>query len=170
MRLPPYDRQRRCRAVAGFPPFQTPGDRAAAIAFFGDRDAAHGLFHHLVSRLAGRVGPFGLAATKSRVSCVARTRFLWVHEAHADGSIWIGFLLPHALDSPRLRSGRLPGGRWSHHARLDSEADVDDELLGWLAEAYETDAAGIEDPAVKVPKAPRAKAKPRKAAKAKVRR
>ena len=158
--------------MAAFPPFQTPGDRAAALAFFGERDAAHGLFHHLVSRLAERTGPFDLAATKSRVSCVARTRFLWVHEAHADGAIWIGFLLPHALDSKRLRSGRLPGGRWSHHARLDSEADVDGELLGWLEEAYAADAAGIEDKPVKVAKAkPRPKAAgSRTSAKAKGRR
>src|ERR1044072_3305662 len=142
--------------MAAFPPFQTPGDRAAALAFFGERDAAHGLFHRLVSRLAERAGPFGLAATKSRVSCVARTRFLWVHEAHADGAIWIGFLLPHALDSKRLRSGRLPGGRWSHHARREWEGGVAGELLAGQEAASAAHPAAIEEKPVKV-----AKAKPR---------
>jgi hypothetical protein len=124
------------------PPYQTPGDRAAALAFFRDRDAAHALFRAVVARVAGW-GPFELAATRSRVSCVARTRFLWVHEANEDGAIWLGFLLPHALGSPRVRSGRH-GGRWSHHVKVASEADLDGEFLGWLREAYESDVAGVE--------------------------
>lgn len=146
-----------------FPPFRTPGDRAAALAFFAGRDAAHGLFHRVVSTVA-EAGPFELAATRSRVACVARTRFLWVHEANEDGAIWLGFLLPHPLSSDRVRSGRLGGGRWSHHVKVASEADLDGELVGWLREAYEADVAGIEDAPAKAPKAPKAAKKAAKKA------
>ena len=43
-----------------------------------------------------------LAATKSRVAFLRRTRFLWVHQANRDGSIQLGFLLPRQVRSPRL--------------------------------------------------------------------
>ena len=132
------------------PPFASPSDRAAALAFFQGHDAAHRLFHAVVQEVAN-AGPFQLTATKSRVALTARTCFVWCHEANDNGAIWLGFLLPHQVDSPRLRSG-LAGGRWSHHIKVGSQADFDAELLGWLREAYEWDVQGIKDAVVKVPR------------------
>lgn len=109
-------------------------------AFFLDRPAAEANFERLRGALEA-FGPMTLAATKSRVSFVRRTRFCWVHEANRDGAIWIGFHTPWPLDSPRLRSGTR-SGRWSHHARLAADAPIDDGLLGWLRAAYEAD--GVE--------------------------
>lgn len=120
--------------------FSTPEDHAAALRFFHGHEAAHHLFHELLRRMEP-VGPFELVATKSRVALVARTRFLWCHEANDDGAIWVGFLLPHRVDSPRLRSG-LAGGRWSHHTKIRNATDLDAQLLAWLREAYEFDSAG----------------------------
>jgi hypothetical protein len=117
--------------------FQSPADRAAALAFFAGHEAGHALFHRVLSEIA-KAGPFELAATKSRVSLVARTRFLWCHEANDDGSIWLGFLLPRHVESPRLRAGPA-GGRWSHHVKVSGPVDLDAELIGWLREAYEWD-------------------------------
>lgn len=125
------------------PGFKSPEDRAAALAFFAGHDAAHALFHRVISEVA-KAGPFELAATKSRVACVARTRFLWCHEANDDGSIWLGFLLPRRVDSPRLRSGAV-GGRWSHHVKVSGPADLDAELVGWLREAYAWDHDSTKD-------------------------
>jgi hypothetical protein len=124
-------------------PFLTPEDHAAALAFFEGRDEAHQLFHKVLSEVA-KAGPFDLAATKSRVSLVARTRFAWCHEANEDGSIWLGFLLPRRVDSPRMRSGPV-GQRWSHHVKLAGPQDLDAELVGWLHEAYRWDQAGVKD-------------------------
>lgn len=125
------------------PGFASPTDRAAALAFFRGHDAAHDLFHQVIARVAAW-GPFLLTATKSRVSITPRTRVIWCHEANDDGSVWLGFLLPRKVDSPRLRSG-LAGGRWSHHVKVGGPADLDAELLGWLHEAYEADVAGVPD-------------------------
>lgn len=132
--------------------FQSPEDHAAALRFFHGHEAAHHLFHDLLRRMEP-VGPFGLTATKSRVALTARTRFLWCHEANDDGAIWIGFLLPHRVESPRLRSG-LAGGRWSHHTKIRNAADLDAELLAWLREAYAWDVQGIREKAAK-PRRPR---------------
>jgi hypothetical protein len=120
--------------------FATPQDRSNALAFFEGHDAAHALFHALLGK-AQAWGPFQLTATKSRVSITPRTRAIWCHEANDDGSIWLGFLLPRKVESPRLRSG-LAGGRWSHHVKVRDAADLDAELLGWLREAYDADVAG----------------------------
>lgn len=133
------------------PGFASPADRAAALAFFHGHDAAHRLFHAVLQALAP-AGPFGLTATKSRVSVLARTRVIWCHEANDDGSIWLGFLLPRRVTSPRLRSGPA-GGRWSHHVKVRDEDDLDGELVGWLRDALAADLAGIPDAKPKARKA-----------------
>lgn len=133
------------------PGFASEQDRANALAFFAGHDAAHRLFHAVLAR-AAEWGAWQLTATKSRVSITARTRVVWCHEANDDGSIWLGFLLPRRVESPRLRSGPA-GGRWSHHVKVRDAGDLDDELLGWLQEAYDFDAAGIKDARPKVRKA-----------------
>lgn len=144
--------------MAGAPALPQPAtaaDRASAKAFFRGRPAAHATFEE-IRRFMATCGPMEMASTKSRVAFLARTRFLWVHEAHLDGSITMGFLLPRRAESPRLRSGPA-GGRWSHHVKLDR---LDGELKAWFREAYEWDGQAIRDAPVSVPRAAR---KPRTA-------
>ena len=142
--------------------FHTAPDRAAALRFFAGHDAGHALFHQVLEAVAHE-GPFELTATKSRVALTARTRFAWCHEANDDGSIWLGFLLPQRVASPRLRSGPA-GGRWSHHVKLAGPQDLDGELVAWLRAAYRWDVDGLRDAAPKAGRArPRAKAATRPA-------
>ena len=133
----------------------TAADAAAVEAFFRQRPAAHRTFEAVRTFMA-TCGPMELVSTKSRVAFLAGTRFLWVHEAHLDGSITMGFLLPRHVESPRLRSGPV-GGRWSHHVKLDR---LDGELKAWFREAYEWDRQAIKDSRVSVRRPAR---KPRKA-------
>jgi hypothetical protein len=43
----------------------------------------------------------------------------------------------HRIDSPRLQKvEQISAQRFHHRLRLDSPADLDDELKGWLKEAY----------------------------------
>lgn len=45
--------------------------------------------------------------------------------------------LPAPLASPRAEIKTEPyPGRWTHHILLSSPADLDGELMGWVAEAY----------------------------------
>jgi hypothetical protein len=47
-------------------------------------------------------------------------------------------ILPYAVAGPRVRrSERLAEGRLMHYVRLTQLSDVDDELLGWLTDAYD---------------------------------
>lgn len=104
----------------------------AVVAFYRDRPVALALWADLWRRME-RHGPVEVAATKSRTSFVRRIRFAWVHEATLKG-VHVGFLLPHPLESPRVRSGRR-GNVWSHHVKMEGE--VDEEVMGWLREAYD---------------------------------
>ncbi|MEW5849037.1 MAG: DUF5655 domain-containing protein [Myxococcota bacterium] len=132
--------------------FQSPADKDAAHRFFADRPLAQSLFEELAA-FVDTLGPTLVTSTKSRVAFLAKTRFLWVHEATAEG-IWLGFLHPRHVASPRLRSGPV-GKRWSHHTKLTTSPDA--ELKRWITEAYRADTATTS-----TSPGPRAKAAARK--------
>lgn len=53
--------------------------------------------------------------------------------------IELAFLLSRRLDSPRiLRTVALSARRTAHVVAIDGPAALDDELRGWLAEAYDS--------------------------------
>ena len=46
--------------------------------------------------------------------------------------------LSYRLDSPRVAVAVEPyPNRWTHHVLVSEEEQIDDELLGWLRDAYE---------------------------------
>ena len=50
--------------------------------------------------------------------------------------------MPYPLDSTRVAVKTEPyPGRWTTHIVIGKQEDVDEELLGWLAEAYDFAAA-----------------------------
>jgi len=58
-------------------------------------------------------------------------------------SVSLLVMLPRVVDHPRI-AGRLPGhaGLTVHTIKLTSVAGVDDQVLGWLTEAYGAATAG----------------------------
>lgn len=84
------------------------------------------------------------AATKTQVSFAAQRRFAWVwvpQQATGSGpdDAFVSFLLPRRVESSRVRDAvNARGDLWTHHVPVKSGKHVDDELKGWLAEAYET--------------------------------
>lgn len=115
-------------------PYKSAEDAAWTDRFFADREASRAVWDALV-REAMRWGPVQVAATKSRVALLARTRFLWCPQAHADGHIFVRFWLPYRIDAPRVRADPLRD-RWSHRVKIDA---LDDEVLAWFRQAYELD-------------------------------
>lgn len=80
-------------------------------------------------------GPVTVNATKSRISFQARMRFAGIERPrrrHIVGT----FVLVRAIESPRLRVQFVPPRYHVHRVVLRSADDVDDEVRGWLAEAY----------------------------------
>lgn len=51
--------------------------------------------------------------------------------------IVLSFSQPQQIVSPRIVETAEPyPGRWMHHLILSTQEDLDEELLGWLREAY----------------------------------
>lgn len=49
----------------------------------------------------------------------------------------ITFGLPEKKDSPRIAvATQAARNRWTHHVVVQKEAEMDEELLGWLEDAY----------------------------------
>ena len=45
--------------------------------------------------------------------------------------------LPYRLDSPRVAAASEPyPGRWTHHVLVTEADQIDEELMGWLREAW----------------------------------
>jgi hypothetical protein len=83
------------------------------------------------------LGDVQIIAQKTRLVCVARVRFAGMYPRKR------GFLATFALrrwiDSPRIVRTEEYGPRWRMHVvRVRSQADLDDELRGWLQEAHDT--------------------------------
>ncbi|MGB0653759.1 MAG: DUF5655 domain-containing protein [Thermoplasmatota archaeon] len=116
-------------------PFASLADEAAARAFFERRPDGWKLFR-AIAEAVGEAGPVTITATKSRVCLLGRTRFLHCPQAHLDGHLFIRFLVPFRIQSPRLREDDM-GGRWSYRVKLK---ELDDEAVAWFRAAYETDA------------------------------
>lgn len=49
----------------------------------------------------------------------------------------VSFGLSHRQESPRIVQSVEPyPNRWTHHVIVTHEAELDDELMGWIEEAY----------------------------------
>ena len=86
-----------------------------------------------------RLGPVTVLPEKTRIALQARMSFAaFVPRRH-----WLGghLVLARRIDSPRfLRIDTYSPGNVVHTFRLASPADVDDEFVAWLAEAYQVGA------------------------------
>ncbi len=79
---------------------------------------------------------------KTQISFGTRHRFGFVWHPPVkrlgEKAIMVSFHLPWPLDSPRLFAGAEPKpGRFTCHVAVTQEGQVDEELLGWIEEAYQ---------------------------------
>ena len=87
--------------------------------------------------LVGEFGPFELVPTKSRIAFMVRVRFAGVTRLRSDGLV-CSFWLKRRVDSPRFSKRELLGRNdWVYRFVLRDEGELDDEVRGWIREAYE---------------------------------
>jgi len=88
-----------------------------------------------VARAVRSCGPgVRSVSSRSRTGWMVRTRFAGV-EFRRD-HVRLSFWLKREVSSPRLRSTHLRGDDWIYALPVRSAAELDDELRGWLCEAY----------------------------------
>jgi len=103
--------------------------------FAGKPPEIREIFDRVVA-LAARCGPLTVLPERSRIALHARMSFcaLQPRRAWVDGHV----VLARRLESPRFRRIETFSPRNHVHAfRLASVGEVDHEVAGWLAEAYE---------------------------------
>jgi Domain of unknown function (DUF5655) len=91
-------------------------------------------------------GPVTVNATKTRIALQARMRFAAVQRPR-ERFLAAHVVLTRPIESPRLAVEYLPPYYYVHRLRLARPADIDDELRGWLAEAYRVgEQRHVDDP------------------------
>jgi hypothetical protein len=87
------------------------------------------------------LGDVQVIPQKTRLVCVARVRFAGLYPRKHD--FQATFALHRWLDSPRVVKKVDYGPRWRmHYLIIRAEADLDDELRGWLQESH--DVVGLQ--------------------------
>lgn len=77
-----------------------------------------------------------LAPRKSYVS-FRRSKQFAILKASTKTRLDVGLILKGVESTPQLQEGKQFSGMMTHCVSITSESDIDDELKGWLKEAYE---------------------------------
>src|SRR5919108_6010976 len=104
--------------------------------FAGADPALRAVFDTLLAA-ARASGPVTVNATKTRITFQARMRFAGIDRPRRD-HLLANFVLTRPVRSERLRRvEHVPPYYYVHRLPLRRVEDVDDEVRGWLAEAYQ---------------------------------
>lgn len=111
--------------------------------FFTGRPEAFLLFEALRKEIES-LGPVKVEVMKTQVSFAAKRKFAWVWlpqmwiRKRAGTSVTLTFCLGRKVHHPKIVEAVEPRPRlWTHHVLIDETKDIDDEVRGWLKEAYE---------------------------------
>jgi len=94
-----------------------------------------------VAEAVAGLGEATTVVSRSQVAFKRRRGFAFVWRpgqyVRNDVPAVLSIALPHELRSPRWKQVVHPSARtWLHHLELRTAAEVDDEVRGWLREAY----------------------------------
>jgi hypothetical protein len=114
--------------------------------YIGGDSLARAVFER-VRELAAASGTVEVRATKSQIAFRRRRgfAFVWIPErylgAGAAGVVVVSLALGRRTPSPRWKEVTQVGPhQWMHHLEVRDAAELDDEVVAWLAEA--ADCAG----------------------------
>ena len=98
--------------------------------------------YRAVADVVSALGPAEVRVTKSQVAFRRRKGFAYVWRPdqylRSDVPAVLSIPLPAEIHSARFKEVAHPAPTvWMHHLELHGPAEVDDEVRGWLAAAYE---------------------------------
>ena len=107
--------------------------------FFDGRPSELLLYEALFRRMEADFPQASVKVQKSQVSFYGRHLFAMVSlpKRKRDAGILVSLGLPCRLESPWVAVAVEPyPNRWTHHIPVTAEEQLDEELLGWLREAW----------------------------------
>ena len=115
---------------------------ADEFLFFNIMPNALPLYEILRSKLLTECPNTSLKVQKSQITFKAKYGYAFVSLKRMKGCpevfIIVSFGLSHRLNSPRIAIAVEPyPNRWTHHMIVFEAEQLDDELIGWLREAYD---------------------------------
>jgi hypothetical protein len=98
--------------------------------------------YRAVADAVSRLGEAGVRVTKSQIAFRRRTGFAFVWRpgqyVRSDVPAVLSIGLPYEAASQRFKEVAHPAPDvWMHHIELGGADEVDDEVRGWLREAYD---------------------------------
>lgn len=123
---------------------QTPAHYESDVLFFFDgKPLERSLYEALFQRLDAAFPDASVRVQKSQISFYAKHLFAAAslpvrrRKGWPEHCLLVTFGLSHRLAAPRIAVAVEPyPNRWTHHVVVDQEGQLDEELLGWLREAY----------------------------------
>lgn len=115
-----------------------------ALALFEGHEAALPLYELFERKLLSAFPQTSMRVFKTQISCSKRYVYACVSFAQVkrraelpEGYMVITLVLPYPLESLRVavKTEARPG-RWTTHIVLSRPGDLDEELFGWIAQAY----------------------------------
>ncbi len=89
-----------------------------------------------IQNMLAEIGPHNVVTVKTMI--VLRGRRNFGNLVVRRDTLELEFLSTRTLHHPRIhKTDRLAAGKYTHHTRLSSPAEVDREVDAWLREAYE---------------------------------
>lgn len=117
---------------------------ADAGMFFDGHPAELALYEALFRRMDGAFPEGTVKVQKSQIRFYGRHLFAAASLPVRRRKDWpkmclmVTVGLPYRLDSPRVVAASEPyPGRWTHHVLVTEADQIDEELMGWLREAWD---------------------------------
>lgn len=111
-----------------------------ALFFFAGRPSSLTVYRALFHHLKDIFPEASVKVQKSQISFYGSRLFAMVslpRRKREDG-ITVSFGLGHRVESSRIAAAvEAYPNRWTHHISVSREEEIDEELLGWLREAWE---------------------------------
>lgn len=116
------------------------GEPSSPEEVFAESPGGLEIYRRLVDLLRGL--DVDIRATRSQIALKHRIGFayLWYPGRYVRSHVpaVLSVALPERLESPRFKQVGSPApGMWMHHLELTTPDDLDDEVAGWLREAYD---------------------------------
>lgn len=94
-----------------------------------------------VEAAVSTIGEASMTVTKSQVAFRHRRGFAYVWRpgqyVNSDVPAVLSIAFPHEVKSERIKQVVHPSANvWMHHIELHEPGELDDQILGWLTEAY----------------------------------